>query len=60
MRTSLSKQFSISPEFCIAVDIIKNEHLPYSEIENVNVRAVLIPTLDEISKMMKMISGKFE
>jgi hypothetical protein len=52
IRISLSKKYIINPEFCIAMDILKNNHISYSEIENGEVRGILVLTLDEISRLM--------
>ncbi len=52
IRASLSKKYTINSQSCIAMDILKNDYVSYSEIENGDIRGILLPTLEEISRLM--------
>ncbi|TDQ79761.1 hypothetical protein [Sphingobacterium yanglingense] len=47
-----SDEFEVSVEYCIAVDVNTPSYIPYSRIENGDIKSALIPTVDEMKKLM--------
>jgi len=48
-----SKTHTIDPKYCIAVDIMKNNFVNFSSIQNLEVPAILDSTIAEINKFRK-------
>jgi hypothetical protein len=55
LKTHFSKEYSINPKYCFAIDVFNKSEVDYSQLEKRTIPAPLIPTLDEIRKLM---SGK--
>lgn len=47
-----SKDYGISSKYCIAVDVVNNIEVDYSELENEKIPSILSSTLDEIKELM--------
>lgn len=48
-----SKSYTINPKYCIAVDIVKNNVVKFSSIQNQEIPAILDSTIAEIIKLKK-------
>ncbi|MGJ1406875.1 hypothetical protein [Sphingobacterium siyangense] len=47
-----SDEFEVSMEYCIAVDVNTPSHISYARIENRDIKSALLPTVDEMKKLM--------
>lgn len=52
LNTHFSKDYTLNPKYCIAVDVFNNLDVEYSQIEKGEVPKILNVTLDEIKKLM--------
>jgi hypothetical protein len=52
LNTHFSKDFTLNPKYCIAVDVFNNVDLNYSQLEKGEVPKLLNATLDDIKKLM--------
>lgn len=52
LKANFSNDYIVSSEYCLAVDVIGQNHVSYSQIEQSKVRAILDLTIGEIKKMM--------
>lgn len=52
LKTHYSKNRKINPKYCIAVDVIKNFEINYSQMEKGEIPRLLNSTLDEINKLV--------
>lgn len=47
-----SKKYTVIPKYCIAVDIVQNKILRYTQLDKGKVPTILKPTINEIIKLM--------
>lgn len=52
LKINFSKDYTLNPKYCIAVDVVNNFDVKYSQIEEAEIPAILIPTIDEIRKSL--------
>jgi len=52
LKNNFSKKFNLNPKYCIAVDVVNNFDVNYSQIQNTEVPAILIKTINEIKRIM--------
>jgi len=52
LKHNYSKKYQLAPKYCVAIDILKNKIVNYSEIENETVSPILNQTLDQIAKLI--------
>ena len=52
LKSNYSGKYSISKQHCSVVDVLKGATVSYSQIDSGEIPSVLIPTIDEISRMM--------
>lgn len=52
LKANFSKDYDLNSKYCIAVDVVKRDTVNYSQIEKGDVREILIPTIDELKKLL--------
>jgi len=52
LRHNYSKKYQIAPKYCLAIDMLSEHIVNYSQIEDGSVIQTLTPTLDEINKLL--------
>lgn len=52
LNINYSNKYEISMDYCIAVDVNSSNSTSYSPIENREIKSALIPTVDEMKKLM--------
>jgi len=52
LKNVFSKDYSLNPRYCIAVDVVNNFAVNYYQIEKGEVPSILDKTIDEIKKIM--------
>jgi hypothetical protein len=52
LRIQFGKRFTPNPKYCMAIDLIKNYKISYSQLENREVSYLLNKTIDEIKSLM--------
>lgn len=53
LKANFSKDYTLNPKYCLAIDVANCSSVNYSQIESAEVHAILIATLDEINKLSK-------
>lgn len=51
LRNNFSKNFVLDPQYCIAVDVVNNFEVNYTQIQESKIPSILIKTIDEIKKL---------
>lgn len=52
LKSHYSKNYTIDPEYCIAVDVFNCHDVNYSQLQNQEIPKLLIPTVNEINKLV--------
>lgn len=52
LKSNFSDNYTINPDYCIAVDVVERFDISFSQLEKGEVNRALIPTINEIVKLM--------
>lgn len=52
LRNQHGKKYTPNPKYCLAVDIVGNYHITYSQLQNAEIPYLLNKTIDEIKRLM--------
>lgn len=52
LKTHFAKDYNLNSKYCIAVDVVNNLHINYSQLEKEGIPTTLSLTLDEIKNLM--------
>ena len=52
LKTNFSKEYDLSPDYCIAVDVVSKHAISYAQMEAREVPSILISTLNEVRSFM--------
>jgi hypothetical protein len=52
LKTQFSKDYSLNPKYCLAIDVVSGLEVNYSQIQKEQIPALLTPTIDEIKRLM--------
>lgn len=52
LKERYDNQYTVNPDYCLAVDFISNKSISYSQLQKDNIPKVLKPTIDEIIKLI--------
>ncbi len=52
LKYNYLKKYQLAPEYCIAVDMLSNQVVSYSEIEDGTISQILNPILEEINRLI--------
>ncbi len=52
LKTHFSKDYSVNPKYCLAVDIFSNTDVSYSQIQAGEVDKILVKTISDIKRML--------
>ena len=52
LKHNYMKKYQLAPKYCVAIDILKNQIVNYSDIENGTISPILNQTLDQIVKLI--------
>ena len=52
LNANFSNNYAINPNYCLAVDVVERFDVSFSQLEKGEVKRILIPTVNEIIKLM--------
>lgn len=52
LRSQHGKKYTPNPKYCLAVDVVGNYHVNYSQLQNAEIPYLLNKTIDEIKRLM--------
>jgi len=52
LKNGYAKKYDINADYCLVLDVVKGNWVSYSQLESGSVTQLLIPTLEEINRLM--------
>lgn len=52
IKSNYSKKYQLNSKYCLALDVVNGNAVNYFQIENGDIPAILIPTIDDINRLM--------